>query len=112
MSSGAFSSPISVNPARMRATAEVHDAAAADFEAYRSACQEWIAGVEADILHCQGAVAAPVGEVLAGFATAVSGQVRTASAHHGAMHEKLVAAAAGYERTDEAGAAGITAVGV
>ena len=46
-----------------------------DFEAYRSACQEWwIAGSKPTSLHCQGAVAAPVGEVLAGFATAVSGR--------------------------------------
>lgn len=96
----------------MRATAAVHDAAAADFESYRASCQDWIAGVEADIVHCQGAVAAPVGEALAEFATTVSGHVMTASAHHDAMHEKLMAAAAGYERTDEAGAAGITGVGV
>lgn len=96
----------------MRATADVHAAAAADFEAYRAACEDWIAGVEADILRCQGAVAAPVGEALAEFAATVSGHVRTASARHGAMHENLVAAAAGYERTDEAGAAGINGVGV
>lgn len=108
----AISSPISVNPEQMRAAAAVHDAYAADFEAYRASCQDWIAGVGSDIQRCQGAVAAPVGEALADFAGGLGGRVATAAAHHGAMQEKLVSAAAGYERTDEAGAAGINGVGV
>ena len=112
MSSEAVSSAISVNPEQLRAVGAVHDAYAADFETYRAACQDWIGGVGADILQCQGAVAAPVGEALADFATTIGGHVSTATAHHGAMHEKLVAAAAGYERIDDAGAAGINSVGV
>lgn len=112
MSSEAISSAISVNPEQMRDAAEVHHGYTADFEAYRSSCQDWIAGVQADILRCQGAVAAPVGEALAGFAASIGGRAGTATAHHGAMHEKLVAAAAGYEHTDQAGAAGINSVGV
>ncbi len=112
MSSEAVSSRISVNPEQMRAVAGVHDSYAADFQAYRASCQDWLAGVEADIRRCQGVVAAPVGEALADFADILGGRVATATAHHGAMHEKLVSAADGYERIDAAGASGINGVGV
>lgn len=111
MSSAGFSAGISVHPSQMRAVAAAHDSSAAQFEDYRARCQDWLAGVEADIIRCQGVVAAPVAGALSEFFTSVSDQVAATSAHHDAMSQKLVAAAAGYERVDEAGADGISGSG-
>jgi len=106
------SEAISVSTAQLRSAAAVHDGYAADLAAYRADCQNWIAGIRADILRCHGTVADPVGAALAEFAATIGGHSHVASAHHGAMGAKLVAAAAGYEATDEAGAAIVRGVGV
>lgn len=106
------SEAISVSTAQLRSVATAHDGYAADLAAYRADCQDWIAGIRADIVRCQGTVADPVGAALAEFAATIGGHSHVASAHHGAMGAKLVAAAAGYERTDEAGAAIVSGVGV
>jgi len=110
MSSEAFFSPVSVNTAQLRSVAAVHDGYAAELAAYRASCQDWIAGIRADIVRCHGTVADPVGAALAEFAATIGGHSHVASAHHGAMNAKLVAAADGYERTDEAGAAAVNGV--
>jgi hypothetical protein len=94
----------------MRAAAAVHDDHAAAFEDFRARCQGWLETVEEDIVGCQGPVAAPVAAALAAFGERLGQQVVTASAQHGAMGQKLVAAAAGSEAADTHGAAGITAV--
>jgi len=107
MSSDAFSAPISVNPDRMRSTAGAYESYAADYQLYLARCGDWLGAVEAEVLRCHGAVAAPVGAALSAFAGQISERVGTAREHHGAMSEKLAAAATGYERTDAAGAAGI-----
>ena len=106
------SEAISVSTAQLRSVATAHDGYAADLAAYRAACQDWIAGIRADIVRCHGTVADPVGAALAEFAATIGGHSHVASAHHDAMGAKLVAAAAGYERTDEAGAAIVSGVGV
>ena len=106
------SEAISVSTAQLRSVATAHDGYAADLAAYRAACQDWIAGIRADIVRCHGTVADPVGAALAEFAATIGGHSHVASAHHDAMGAKLVAAAAGYERTDEAGAASVSGVGV
>jgi hypothetical protein len=107
MSSDALSARISVNPDRLRSTAAAHDSYAAAYESYLTRCQDWLSEVEAEVLRCHGAVAAPVGAALAEFGEQISQRTKATRAQHNAMGGKLGDAAAGYERTDAAGAAGI-----
>lgn len=110
MSSEAFSAAIRVSPERLRAAAEVHGDAAAEYQRYVALCRGWLGEVEAEILRCHGAVAAPVGAALTEFAGKVGDQGETAAGRHGAVSGRLTTAAAGYVHTDEAGAAAIRGV--
>ena len=110
MTSTQSSSALSVDPQVMRVAADCHASTAADYQDYRARFELWADGVKAEILRCHGSVAAPVAEALADHAERVGAQVATAAAHHAVMGEKLAAAAQGYERVDEAGAAAVSAV--
>lgn len=102
-----------MDPQMMRSAADSHDATVADLQAYRNDCRRWAGAVGAEILRCHGTVAAPVAEALADHADQIlGGQVSEATARHGVMGQKLVAAAGGYERVDTDGAGAVSAVAV
>ncbi|GAB4907864.1 hypothetical protein MAHJHV30_21180 [Mycobacterium avium subsp. hominissuis] len=106
------SAPISINPAMLRKAATANRDTASDYDTYRARCQAWLADAEAEILRCNGVVAAPVAQCLPEFFGRVSERTAATAEQHARMGDKLVVAAAGYENTDNDGAAGVMVGGV
>lgn len=106
------SAPISVNPTMLRAAAAGNRDIASEYDTYRARCHAWLANAEAEILRCNGVVAASVARSLPEFFSRVAEHAAATVDHRTAMGDKLVAAAAGYERKDDDGAAGVMAGGV
>ncbi|WP_170926927.1 type VII secretion target [Mycobacterium avium] len=106
------SAPISINPAMLRKAATINRDTASDYDNYRARCQAWLADAEAEIVRCNGVVAAPVAQCLPEFFGRVSERTAATADQHTQMGDKLVSAAVGYENTDNDGAAGVMAGGV
>ena len=106
------STPISINLMMLRTAAAINRDTASEYDNYRARCQAWLADAEAEIVRCNGVIAAPVARCLPEFFSRVTDQTAATVDQHVTMGDKLVAAAAGYEHTDNGGAAGVMAVGV
>ncbi|EUA17520.1 hypothetical protein I553_10578 [Mycobacterium xenopi 4042] len=106
------SAPISINSTMLRKAATINRDTASDYDNYRARCQAWLADAEAEIVRCNGVIAAPVARCLPEFFGRVTERTTAMADQHVRMGDKLVAAAAGYEDTDNDGAAGVMAGGV